>query len=345
MNRLRILPFDTPPSQVFSKKGGECISSITELFAALRKSKGDADKPVRILVNDSTKKALIAKFGFSEDTLRQPCIADELLNHKGLLASNLVSPHLALMVWGGTTVEPGRTSPSTVVCTEYIFPVRGNHTLRQLAAAGHDIEWRQALFQTLFTLLNMQTKFAWFRHNDLKADNVLVTSPPVPSCSYSVDSSNDLSLSPPQRLRRVWKFVPEVWIKIIDFELSFSQLCSPLCSKAILNGEGGNLEQDYGLSSRRCDSFDIHLLFFDVMQVMNAKTSSAFLSFVHEFFAPELFQPQNLTRQCRLKVEQQDYLQLHSKHILLRMISHPYFFCLRDDSNSPASYELSTTGS
>ena len=341
--KLRILAFDTPPNALFTKRGGAVISSVAELFTKLRESKGEPDKPVRILVEDATKVVLVAKFGFGEDLLRQPCIADEYRNQQLLIEANIASPHLALMKWGGCILEEGNSAPSCVVCTEYITQAGDFHTLRQLAKSGTDDLWRMALFQVLFTLLNLQARFGWFRHNDLKADNILVTDSPLSQPSYCIDATNDARLVKPEKIRRVWSFEGKIWAKIIDFELAMTEDCKALCSRAVMNGDGGNLERDYGLAPRRCDAFDVHLLFFDALQSSKGSTKHKdFQSFVFDFFSPDLFFALHLTPQCRLRVEEQESLQKHCDRLIERMLAHPYFFQFRRENTASANFTIFT---
>ena len=336
MASIRIFPFDA--RDAVEKKGGGnqiLISSVLELIQFLRASEGNPDKPVRLLHDDTTGVTLVAKFGFGEDLQRQPCIQDELENQQTLVATKMPKPHIALMQWGGSAIENNNDRPSCVVCTEYIKPLGSIHTLRQLASKGTDEVWRQALFQTIWNLFALQTFFPGYRHNDLKADNVLISDPSDKHASYSIESRNGL--------RRVWQMPLKVWAKIIDFELSCTPDSNGFKSRAVKNGHGGVLESVYGLSPYRCDCFDIHLLFFDALSssTNNVSVHANFAAFVHSFFSPGLFRVENLTKQCRLSLKDQEGLQENlGSDILLKMLAHPYFYFLRGSSSDTADYDL-----
>lgn len=334
--RLRILPFD---SRDLSKanKIGIAVSSVAELIQNLRESHGNPDKPVRLLVDDVTGVVLVAKFGFGDDNQRQPCIEDELKNQQALVQCQMPKPHIALMQWGGSTMEPFNYNPSCVMCTEYIKPLGTFHTLRQLATDGDDETWRQALFQTLWTLASLQRKFPGYRHNDLKADNVLVSAPAKTSASYAVEPEHR------GMIRRVWRFPLKVWAKLIDFELSCTPEGTDIKSRAVLKGEGGVLETEYGLSAKRCDVFDVHLLLFDTLgsSKKNSRVHEQFASFVYSFVPQRYFSTENLTKQCRLSLMEQDNLDRQmGPHLMVKMLAHPYFFHLRGEANDKAEYVI-----
>lgn len=335
MASIRIYPFDARDAIDKRRVSPLKISSVLELIQRLRESNGHPDKPVRLLHDDETGVILVAKFGFGDDKQRQPCIEDELENQQTLVNTSMPKPHIALMLWGGSALEIPNSLSSCVVCTEYIKPLNSIHTLRQLAAKGSDDVWRQALFQIIWNLAALQTFFPGYRHNDLKADNVLVSEPNEKHASYSI--------TPKSGLRRVWQLPLKVWAKIIDFELSCTPESKGFKSRAVSNGHGGVLESVYGLSPYRCDCFDIHLLLFDSLSssVDNPSVHSNFASFVHSFFSPSLFKVENLTEQCRLSLKDQEGLQeTLGKDILLKMLAHPYFFYLRGSSTDSAQYNL-----
>lgn len=332
---IQVLPYDSYLSKEYlSAKKGNCVKSLEELIVELRRSNGNPDKPVRILKEENGQ-VLMAKFGLGDDLQRQPCVEDELENYR--LLSKLSLPHVASFVWGGKTLETGLLLPTVVTCIEFIFPfflqINSNiFTLRQLAEKGSTILWKQALFQTIFTLAQLQQHFPGFRHNDFKADNILVTNSQKDSVCYSAQYFNNR--------RRVWSFDNlKVWAKVIDFELA----CTPssnIKSRAVLTENGGNLEHEYGLSKNRCDYFDIHLLSFDVLTSSrnNPQVYDEFKQFITQYIPERYFLLENLTSQCRLKIEDQKN---HSKkHILLEMLANPYFHLFRDYSDSEADFSI-----
>jgi hypothetical protein len=318
---VRVLPFDAR-NKVRPKHGGKKISSPEDLVDALKQSKGDPDKPVRLVV-DQNGMALVAKFGFGDDPLRQPLVEDEIRNHRVLRDAHLATPHIAELKWAGEGLK------ACVSCTEYIEPLGDCHTLRELAQRGTDAQWRQALFQTLFSLACLQQTFPGFRHNDLKGDNVLVTRPTKAEASYAVTSD----------IRRVWHMKLCAWAKIIDFELACTPNCERIASRMVI--KRGDMQDEYGLATTRCDVFDIHLLLFDALR---ASTRNAlhgpFASFVFAFLPEQYFLPQHLTPQCRLRVQDQHALQQKlGPMILLDMMAHPYFYQYRNYAEK-ADYEL-----
>lgn len=344
---LRILPFNARniPQR---PQGGARVSSVRGLVRHLRASPGHPDKPVRLLVDDESGAVLVAKFGLGDDGQRQPCICDELSNLRALRDARLPTPHLATLEWGGKTQEDDLPLPSCVACTEFVRPLGAVHTLRQLAEQGCDEAWRQALFQTLYTLLCLQQAFPGFRHNDLKGDNVLVTKPPRAVATYAVDARKSAEVPASLRLRRAWRLALQAWAKIIDFELACTPSGNEISSRTVRqlrsaggsSGSQGSLESDYGLSSQRCDLFDVHLLAYDTLNACRGKPLyDAYASFVHAFIPAAFFRPENLTPQGRLRLSDQASLQSQlGPHTLLLMLAHPYFLHLRVDI-SEVDYE------
>lgn len=332
---VHVLPFDAESV----RDPCRTIASIDDLINTLSNSEGEPDKPVRLLKFEG--KSLVAKFSMSHSA-RQASIRDELSNLRALAASPLafaIAPHVATVQWGGST------SSGCVVCTEYVRPARllglRVHTLRQLAASGLDEEWRYALFQTLFTLAAIQTAFPGFRHNDLKGDNVLVTSSSE-TLSYALDANDCDDLPMPLRVRRAWRFRPRVRAKLIDFELSSTPRGEGIASAAILNANNKSFREDFGLTGARCDIFDAHLLLFDTLTAAEASPKAQGLArdlrdFALCFVSPERLRPEGLTTQCRLREEDQTILQKTlGPRVLLNMLAHSYFFALRADRYADA---------
>jgi serine/threonine protein kinase len=333
--KVRIFSFDSNKFDLFPKKY-QNITSVFQLIDVLRKSQGDPDKPVRLL-EDETGQLIVAKFGLGDDILRQPCIEDELLNLKKIYASKIASPHLPDLLWSGKHQEVSKPLVSCVFLCKYIKPFDNTiNTLRSLANSGNDFVWRDALFQTLYTIYCLQKKYPGFRHNDLKGDNVLVTKGDDITYSIHFVSSTD----PYLKMRRVWK-TSNVQVKIIDFELACTPNGETLSSQAVLRNDQ-LLKDEYGLSSKQCNVFDIHLLLFDTLSACK-KTSmyTTYKLFINDFFTDDYLDPICLTKHCRLKCESQDLLQeKFGDNAILKMISHPYFYHCRKESTEPSMFEL-----
>lgn len=306
---ISILPFDAR-DKLNDKYECQSITSTENLLDLLMKHPGDADKPVR-LIKEEKGSILIAKF--SSNSSRKDAIDDELENLR--ILSNF-SPFIANLKWGETCTK------GSVICTEYIQPYLKIHNLRQLVSSHNDIKWRETLFQTIFTLLNLQKKFPGFRHNDFKADNILVTQiePKLFTFLLSKDVSKDI--------KRYWKFRSDINIKIIDFELACTPEASKLKSRCILSSSE-TFHTMFGLSKTRCDIFDIHLLLFDALTSAKGKLLEDLKLFIFSFFSKEYFDPKHLTVQRRLKIEDQIHLQ--DPNMLVKMLAHPYFFHFRCD--------------
>ena len=329
---LTILPFDSRNEN--DRKELQCVkvTSIENLLDLLLSSPGNPDKPLR-LIRDENGSMLIVKFCDSSSS-RKSSIDDELNNLKCLLHSKhvkILDNHVALSEWSGIT------RGGSAVCTRYIRPLSNLHTIRQVAKHGDDYLWRDVLFQTIFTIFTLQVEFQGFRHNDLKGDNVLVTTAsPYTSYTYAIDARNQSNLTKSLRLRRTWKLNPSAIAKIIDFELACTPKGEKITSRAILDinsDQSANFRKDFGLTPQRCDLFDIHLLLYDALTVATGFLEKELRKFALFFFDKKLLSDQHLTGQCRLKVEDQIELQkTHGNFALLNMLSHPYFYHMRGDA-------------
>lgn len=360
---LRILPFKAVQDlrTALASSPRRVVHSIAELIAELRNSPGDRDKPVRLLHDESSGVNLVVKFGLGDEEDRQVCVSHELRALR--LLAVVPTPHVVRCPWGGTAMEtlPNAgfarlqrplTLPSVACCTEFVAPLRGKtHTLRELAATCSDGEWRVATLQVLFTLFALQCVHPGFRHNDCKADNVLVTDPPsefagARGVTYAVDGRRSTTLPPAMRTRRVWRLscVP-LWVKMIDFELCSTPADAGLRSPTVAASDAArdSMAMDYGLSLQRCDVFDVHLLAFDVLQAGkgNPVLRDVFGAFIHAFLPAAWFDVLTLTRQYRLSLADQALLQERlGPHVLLHMLAHPYFHHLRESGEVAADFEV-----
>jgi serine/threonine protein kinase len=294
------------------------ISSVEDFITKLKKSKGSLEKPVRIVYFCDNGTLNIVKF--SQDLCRNKALHDEIKNNISLFQLK-DSRHIAKMTWYSIKNK----LYTNVMCCEYVKPLRkGINTLRQLAEFGKDEEFRQALFQTLYALYALQKRFKGFRHNDFKADNVLVTKPPKNIGNFFAYEINDELNS------KQLKIYPlTIWVKIIDFEVACTPDGKYFRSHSVLKYNQSQIEKDYGLSPIQCDIFDVHLLFFDIFNVIkeNTEVYKHFLDFVKRFLPLELFELKNMTPQFRLRISDQNVLhqKLNGKTLLVNMLNDAYF--------------------
>ena len=286
------------------------LKDLSNFFESLRNSPGLPSKPVRILKDLETQKKLIAKFSFEDG--RKVALEDELHNLKELKFLD----EIAGLLWSYSTRR------CCVVLTEYIEPLNEKiSTFGDLAKFGKDMQFREALFQILFALLNLRQKFKGFRHNDLKSDNLLVTK--AEEKVYEIVLERDLDLG----LTRKWK-TQNVNIKFIDLELCWSE-CGKLKSRNLQS-------KDFGLNTYICEYFDIHLLMYDALtrSIMNTELHTNLREFICMFIPPKYFDIKNLTSKFRLHEEDQLLLQSQCpSNLLLEMMIHPYFHHLRESPN------------
>ena len=283
------------------------LKNLSNFFESLRQSPGLASKPVRILKDLETNKKLIAKFSFEDG--RKIALEDELNNLKELKKYD----EIATLLWNFNT------SRCTVVLTEFIEPLREKiSTFGDLAKFGNDMEFRCALFQILFGLLNLNQNYPGFRHNDLKSDNLLVTR--GEEKMYEIILKRDLDSG----LTRKWK-TANVNVKFIDLELCWSK-CEKLKSRNLQS-------KDFGLNEHVCEYFDIHLLMYDTLtrSILNTQLHNNLRDYICNFIPPKYFDIKNLTSKFRLLEEDQLLLQAQCpKNLLLEMMIHPYFHHLRE---------------
>ena len=363
----KLLSFDANPSDFTKQKNYFDLLSIEDLKERLKNSRGTEGKPVRLIVQGHN--VLVAKYGLGCDKHRDKCIYDELRNMRAIQEAGLdhITPHIVSLKWGYQDITDGHS----ILCCEYVRPINSVCTLRDLVKSGcEDKIWREALFQVLYTLLCLQKKFKGFRHNDFKADNILVTSPPCPSASYAIDARKCSDFLEPLRLRRVWNLEEAaVWIKIIDFEIASQTpdcaetnaekdaestggkeraVMAPRLNSNVIN-DPGELEEKYGLSSVFSSLFDVHLMAYDVLDSalvrgIGGKENGMrhkFYDFITSFIPPKYFLKENLTSNYRLKVADQIILETVCKNsVVLEMLSHPYFYFMRGDAHECVEYEL-----
>ena len=309
---LSVLPLEGVIERVSGLN--ETVKDFNTFFAALRKCPGNDDKPLRVLQTKSGGR-LMAKFAYSDDQ-RHQSLQDEWNNMQ-----KVSGPHVAQIVWAG------KHEGNIAILTEFIEPYGKIHTMRELSSLASDLEWRSAFFQVLFTLASLQAKHPGFRHNDLKADNVLVTC--GPSQSYSLQYNG---------LRRTFFLPAGVSVKLIDFELASTP--DKTFTNQLMEDRGDSLVREFGIVYKNCEMYDVHLLSYDALRSQNA-VMSAFLTFMTFFIPKKFFDPLCLTSQFRLKVQDQEDLQASLyPQILLRMMCHPYFFHFRGETNDRTEYSI-----
>lgn len=301
------------------------INDMDDLFVSLICSDGDEDKPVRILI-DEHNHAVIVKFGEND---RLSSIKDEIHNMQTLNEYNF--PHIAKLEFKHINKE------SCLLGIEFILPCILNnikiHNMRQLSKANNPLQFKYAFFQILYTLFILQNYFPAFKHNDFKADNILLTTPPKTDLIYMIHYKDKKKVF---HLKNV-----NLYVKLIDFELANCNDYEHLHSDSVIYANN-ILQEDFGLTSEQCDAFDIHLFIMDVMKNIQ---DEYFKKFVYDFFSKKYFVTPHITYQARLTIDSQKEIQekLTSTNInlLYDMLSHPYFFDLRDDTLEKADYEFS----
>lgn len=298
------------------------IHNIKEFLIALKNSPGKPGKPLRIIEDVETLKYLMAKFAFS-GTPRKFALDDEYNNLKEL--RKMPELKMAHLVWGNSTEN------YTLVCTELIKPFENNiSTFRDLVLSGNDLLMRSCLFQILFTLLQLQTHYKNFRHNDLKADNILVCKK-LEDVTFAITTFHSLS----GNIRRAWK-TSQIESKIIDFEMAQCEN-NVLKSKNINNC--GNEQKKFGLSKVYCPAFDVHLIIYDaLLHSKNFPMQQQYLrEFAYNFISEKYFDSSNLTVHCRLQINDQDKFNNFS---VFDMLIHPYFHHLRVNFENKADIEI-----
>jgi hypothetical protein len=202
-----------------------------------------------------------------------------------------------------------------IVCTKYVQPFSDKiHTLRDVAKHCNLKEFKSAFLQVLLNLLYLQKTFPGFRHNDLKADNVLIT---------QLKNAKTYQLQT-KTLTRIWKIPPGPYAVLIDFELAY---CTDetLCSYSVKEGS-----ESFGLNTHECTFFDVHLLLYDILSNVNSVIAQSVWEFTLAFIPEKYFQKQNLTKEFRLKFEDQQSLRVD----LHDMVSHSFFHEFRQDEST-----------
>jgi len=308
-----------------SKKDEINILNLEDLLIHMIYTDGEEDKPVRIVVDTETNKAIMVKYGMNS---RENCIKDEASNTEYLSSLNI--PHIIRFEFKSILTD------AVLFGTEYIRPCKLQNNkecinFRQLSKINDHLNFKYAMLQIIITLSYLQETYRGFRHNDFKADNILIENSPKSNLIYKLKFQNKYKCF---RLRNC-----QVFAKIIDFELANTIDEKNISSQTVLNSRDNYLSKDFGLSPLQCDAFDIHLLIIDILKNVQ-EDNLAFKKFVYDFFPIIYFFSPNITIQSRLTLQSQEEIQfkIRNQNFLYDMLSHPYFFDLRDDEMESCDY-------
>ena len=256
-------------------------------------------------VMEITKEGVLYIVKFATSKEKQLLLEDEIRNHKLILLKN---------VPGILNIE---YEDGLHFVTRKVSGLFGHFNLRNLLFSNcnlHDLSFREILFQICFSIGILQYSFQSFRHNDLKADNILLDV-----------SSSELIFQWPNP-KKQWKLSSGIKTYVIDFEVSSSDdfVKSLALEKA---------PSKFGLSAERCDMFDIHLLFSELRLSAPQKVwGASFLAFSQDFFHDSMFSSEVCTSQYRLNFEAQRKsmtLRWKRDNFIFRILSHQYFSHLR----------------
>ena len=287
-----------------------CIESTDQLIEEILKTPGDDSKPLR-LITTSTGKKMIVKFGLfdsSEDPngSRIECLKDEINNIR-LLRTKKLKDYIVEPIWWSVTPK------AALLCLEYVEPWKDASTFREFCNQCDDLTvFKQCLFMVIFTLKTIQDTFPGFRHNDFKADNVLVH-----ASLREIRRHFELN----GRSTRKWSFVPAVCTTLIDFELSNSDgnVVSRHCEH----------NEEFGLQKEFCEVFDIHLFLLDVLFNIHSAHKKEYYEFITSCIPSSLFNKTQLTVQSRMSLcQQKDW---KTCGILEKLLSSMYFLSFRDE--------------
>lgn len=249
---------------------------------------------------------------------------------------------------GVVKIEDAQISDSgTLLITQKASGLFGHCNLRNILTSNcelHDLWFREILFQILYTIGSLQVTFLSFRHNDLKADNILLDFDNVNFYStyywpppHLAHLKSDIDLEGEKEEleieTRKWKLTSRIKTILIDFEVSTSEreneFGDQLTSRSLQYAS-----KKFGLSSDRCDMFDVHLLFAELKMYADRKNwGASFLLFCNDFFDETMFSsPEFCTSQSRLNLETQKRSMTQrwqNDNFILRLLSHEYFSHLR----------------
>jgi serine/threonine protein kinase len=268
---------------------------------------------------------------------KQILLEDEINNLKKL---QKVSPFLGIGIISYKESIVSQTE--TILVTKKILGFLGHTTLRSLLFSNifvHDLWFREILFQVIYTIGSLQLFFNGFRHNDLKADNILLQLQPVSNYKKLYTwPPKPLSLKHQNQSNKSCTFKLNTGIEtfLIDFELSTSLPYTKIennnnfDSTYLTSRSIECADKIFGLSFDRCDLFDIHLLFSELRLFAPLKSwGPSFLLFCKDFFDDSMFTKVHSTRQFRmnLKTQKDCMTERWTKydHFISRVLHHEYF--------------------
>jgi serine/threonine protein kinase len=225
----------------------------------------------------------------------------------------------------------------TILVTKKVLGFLGHTTLRSLLFSTifvHDLWFREILFQVIYTIGSLQLFFNGFRHNDLKADNILLQLHPVSNYEKLYTWPPTLTLKHQNKKSSTFKLNTGIETFLIDFELSTSLPTFQTASDTLTSRSIESADKIFGLSFDRCDLFDIHLLFAELrIFAPEKKWGPSFLLFCKDFFDDSMFTKVHSTSQFRMTLETQKDCMTERwtkyDHFISRVLYHEYFNHLR----------------
>jgi len=210
---------------------------------------------------------------------------------------------------------------STFILTKFCAFQDNILTFREFVISDicNDIEFRSCLFQIIASVRYLQTMFPGFRHNDFKADNILLK---------DGNAWTGIEIQSNEKKRK-FKLPTKLQTTLIDFENAW-WVDKP--SFVVDTYFTQDLQKSYGIYETQCNGFDLHLLFYDLIKCVKHENQylkdyfKDFCIFVNDFFPSWMFENETLTNKNRLLLKYQtDFLNLDT------MLLHPYFYLFRNN--------------
>lgn len=229
---------------------------------------------------------------------------------------------------------------SLLFCSGRVMPLRvpmlvmesyaGYRDLSHLFTNGYkfetDAQWletmRQALFQIIFTLAELQSVFPGFRHNDLKDNNVLV------NVLHDKERVGATYILPGHPVRYIIDHVLTD-VKLIDFATAHAD--APRMSNSNV---ATNVYVDFDITDMACPLYDLHFLmecFLIRMGHMRVTAGLAeVLLFIKDVIPDKYFHAPLLNRGSRLSLEAQHAINVDPDvrfKTPADVLQHPFFAC------------------
>jgi hypothetical protein len=301
------------------------VEKFFDILSILKQFVIETKEPICFLYSE--QKVLVCKIATSRKSLRGICIQEEI-DALEKLKKNLHDfwkPFIQISAdIGNSKIE----EELDIVCsfTEYTpfhlsYNASSPRTMRDLVIKDEcsDLIFRGCLFQILALLKHLQKAFPGFRHNDLKADNVLITSGPS-STLYKLDVGEGKNVQ-----ERYFKVPTYYQCVLFDFESTWWKNKFSSDDEELLK-----LKQNYGIFNVECTIFDFHLFCMDIIRCCKGEKDFWFHHYQHfylflmDFFQDWCFKKDNLI-EYRLKRSNQ----ITMKWDLNDMMLHPYFYGFR----------------